>query len=70
LSEEETALQSQVMAAMGDADTLTSGGNVLATWKSAKAPERIDTKRLRADHPEIAAHYTNIGEPSRRFIIK
>lgn len=60
-----------IMKALGEAETLLDdGGNVLATWKLAKAPERFDAKALKVEHPEIYEKFVKVGEPSRRFLLK
>lgn len=57
LKEREDALKLTIMAEMQDAETLTDMGDPIATWK-AQTAERIDSKALRADHPDIAALYS------------
>ena len=53
------------------ADTLCSeNGRILATWKEQKGAQRIDSKRLKSDRPEIYAAYSNIGESIRRLLLK
>lgn len=50
-------LDVQIKEAMGDRTVVTSvDGDVLATWKPTSST-RIDTKRLKADHPDLAAAY-------------
>lgn len=39
-------------------------------WKSVKPREAFDTKRFKADHPELAPAYISEGNPTRRFSIK
>lgn len=48
----------------------TIDGKVLATWKQSKAAERIDSKRLKAEKPEIFSQYLQDTKPTRRFILK
>lgn len=60
-----------VMSALGEMDTLASpGGQVLVTWKAAKAAQRFDAKALQAAHPDLYAQFLKTGEPSRRLLIK
>lgn len=61
-------IDAQVMAAMGDAEEATLGGQVVVTWKST-VRKTVDTKALRAEHPEVAAAYT-VANESRRFLPK
>jgi hypothetical protein len=59
------------MKALGDkGDTLVHAGNVIATWKLAKAPQRFDSKSFAKAHPELATQFTHAGEPSRRLLLK
>lgn len=56
---------------MQAADVLRSPeGKILATWKASAGAQRIDTKKLRASYPQIAADCTVLGEPVRRFLLK
>jgi putative phage-type endonuclease len=42
-------------------------GDRLATWKPTAGARRLDTKALRADHPDLAAEYTRQAAPGRQF---
>jgi hypothetical protein len=55
---------------MGEAETLTYQGKVIATWKAPKPSYRLDSKRLEMDHPQIASHYKIPVQNSRRLVIK
>lgn len=57
LEAREDALKLQIMEEMKDAEVLTDMGDPLVTWK-AQSADRIDTKALRKDHPNIATLYT------------
>jgi putative phage-type endonuclease len=46
-----------IASAFEDAETITCAGDVLGTWKTQEAA-RLDSKALKAAHPEIAAQYT------------
>lgn len=46
----------------------SSEGTVI--WKSVKSRETFDTKRFKADHPELAPAYISEGNPTRRFSIQ
>ena len=37
------------------------------SWKIGKGRRSFDTKRFRADHPELANEYTNVADPARSF---
>jgi putative phage-type endonuclease len=55
---------------MAENDTLTMNGSTLATWKQRKASERLDTKRLKAEAPEVYSRFAVTGEPTRTFLLK
>lgn len=57
LSEQITEKEDQIKLAIGERTTLTLGGNKIATWKTGSR-NTIDSKALRADHPELATQYT------------
>ncbi len=60
-----------VLAALGEADTLTdAAGRTLATWKASKPAMRLDGAALKAAHPDLWQQFAKPGEPSRRFLIK
>lgn len=57
-----------IQQAMGDASrAVFQGGEV--TLRRSKDGTSLDTKRLAADHPDIAANYTVIRPGSRRFVL-
>jgi putative phage-type endonuclease len=70
IQEQEETLKAFVMGEMGEADTLSAGDKILATWKAAKAAKRFDQKAFEADHPELYAQYCKDGNPTRRLLIK
>jgi putative phage-type endonuclease len=68
--EEISTIKQSIMNQMGEAETLTYEGKVLATWKAPKPSFRLDSKRLELDYPEIAANYKTAVQNSRRLVIK
>ena len=68
--EEISAIKQNIMNQMGQAETLTYQGKVLATWKAPKPSFRLDSKRLEQDHPQIASNYKTPVQNSRRLVIK
>lgn len=67
------SLEVKIKQYMGEnnAESLVDvNGVALCTWKNAKGAARIDSDRLKKEQPLIAAQYTKIGEPSRRFLLK
>lgn len=63
-------IKEQIMSTLGEAETLTYQGHVIATWKSPKPSYKLDSKRLTQEHPEIAEQYQVPIQNSRRLIIK
>ncbi len=68
--EELSAIKTQIMAQMQDAEVLTHEGSILATWKAPKPSYRIDTKRLQTEEAAIFDKYKVINQASRRLVIK
>ena len=68
--EEISAIKQNIMNQMGEAETLTYRGKVIATWKAPKPSFRLDSKRLETDHPQIASNYKIPVQNSRRLVIK
>jgi len=52
------------------AQLMAPDGYTLATWKTSKPSEVIDTKRLRLEQPELAKQYSTPRAGSRRFVLK
>ena len=68
--EEISSIKQNIMNQMGEAESLTYQGKVLATWKAPKPSFRLDSKRLEQEHPEIASNYKMPVQNSRRLVIK
>ena len=67
-SEEEA--KAVVFKLLGSNDTLTSAGNVLATWKAQDGAKRFDSKAFQIAHPALYQEFIKVGEPISRFLIK
>ena len=63
-------IKQSIMSEIGEAETLTYQGKVLATWKAPKPSFRLDSKRLELEHPELASNYKFSVQNSRRLVIK
>ena len=71
LEEREDQFQTLVQGYMEDKATLASiDGNVLATWKSAKASMKFDAKLFQEAMPDIYKQFIREMPGSRRFLIK
>ncbi len=66
----EEQLENAIKLAIGTGEVLMDGARTLATWKSAKPSKKIDTKKLQAENPAIAAQYEITVPGSRRLLIK
>ncbi len=63
-------LEGEVKQYMGACDTLVRDGMTLATWKQRAASTRLDSKRLKAEAPEVYERFAVTGEPTRTFLLK
>ena len=71
LEDREDQYQTLVQGYMEDKATLASiDGNVLATWKSAKASMKFDAKLFESAMPDIYRQFVREMPGSRRFLIK
>lgn len=70
LEKERDNITATIMAFMGEADTLSEGSKVLATWKQAKGRTTLDGERLKTELPKVYEAYLKTGEPTRRFLLK
>jgi predicted phage-related endonuclease len=68
--EEVSSIKQSIMQSMGEAQTLTFAGKVLATWKAPKPSFRLDSKRFELEHPDLASSYKLPIQNSRRLVIK
>ena len=71
LEAREDQFQTLVQGYMEDRATLASiDGNVLATWKSAKASMKFDAKLFESAMPDIYRQFIREMPGSRRFLVK
>ena len=71
LEERKDQFETLVQGYMQDTGTLTSiDGNVLATWKSAKASKRFDSSLFKSAMPDIYNQFVVEQAGSRRFLVK
>ncbi len=62
--------ENRIKLAFGDAEAISYGGQVIATWKSPKPSEKFDAKAFTKDHPEMVKDYMVTTQGSRRFLLK
>ncbi len=64
-------LEVEIKSFIGENEVLTNENGVpIITWKAARGAERLDTKAVKENEPEIWERYIKIGEPTRRFLVK
>ncbi|WP_432414822.1 YqaJ viral recombinase family protein [Chromohalobacter israelensis] len=66
---EEARLKHRLQQAMGEATLATFPSGSLS-WKQAKPTTRLDTKALRAAHPDLVAAFEREVPGSRRFVVR
>lgn len=70
MEEQQSELEAKLKMCFGDAEAISYGGNIIATWKSGKDSEKFDAKSFQAAHPELAQQYMKTVKSSRRFLLK
>lgn len=66
LEDERDTVQNMICKCIGDSEGVQSAG-IKMTWKLTAGRESIDSKKLKAEHPEVYAAVTKHGEPTRMF---
>lgn len=65
------AIEVVIKSFMAENDTLINeNGGTLCTWKARKGAERVDTKALKADEPDVYERFIKVGEATRTFLVK
>lgn len=67
LKDTETRLRQAIEHHMGDAQNGTLDGDTIITWRVGAKPRRFNQSAFKAAHPDLAAEYTELGEPARPF---
>ena len=70
LGDEIEALTEEVKLVMRENEILTIHGTIAATWKQSKPRETVDTKKLKAEFPDVFELVKKTGEPVRTFKLK
>jgi hypothetical protein len=71
LEEQESKWQAAIQGYMMEAAELVSvDGNVLATWKTAKASKRFSAELFKSSMPDIYEQFVTEQPGSRRFLVK
>lgn len=61
--------ENKLRAMLGDAEAGTTGSGRRVTWKTQAGRVTLDSKRLKAEKPEIYEQYSKTGKPIRVFKI-
>lgn len=69
-TDEKKKYEEQIKLALRDAETLTSFGQILITWKQGKLLSKFNEKGFAIDHPELYEKYKIDKPGSRRFLVK
>jgi predicted phage-related endonuclease len=71
LENKEEIAQARLMSFMGDkAELVNVAGDILVTWKTAKASKRFNAKRFEQENPKLYEQYKDETAGSRRFLVK
>jgi predicted phage-related endonuclease len=71
LAGEVKVIEAEVKKSMRESAVLVDElGVELVTWRTAKPSTKLDTKRLKAEQPELAREFSIEVPGSRRFLIK
>lgn len=66
----EDELAAEIQGYMTDAEQITYGGDVLATWKNVKTNPRFDLDKFKAEQPDLYKQYLRDATAQRRFLLK
>lgn len=69
LDEVEAKARVEIENVLGTAETGTVNGKPVLTWKWSKPARRFDQTKFKAEHPDLAAQYTKLGDPVRRLTL-
>jgi len=63
-------LKSQIQLTMRDCEAVLYDGKPVITWKAARASQKFDAKRFKAENQDLYNDYLTEVAGSRRFLIK
>ena len=70
LEKRKEEIEGRIKFAFGDAESISYGGNTLATWKAPKPTRKFDSKAYMKDHADLCAPYLKETQGARRFLLK
>lgn len=66
---EEERIKAEIAGLLGEAEAGMFGGREIIRWANVKGRRDLDTKRLAAEHPDIAKEYTVQRDGTRRMTL-
>ena len=70
LQEQADIAKAQIMAFMGERESLIVSGKPAITWKTQAGAKRFDSAAFKEAHADLYPMYLKQGEASRRFLVK
>jgi len=70
MEERKDELENRLKMVFNDAESITYGGDVLATWKAPKPSAKFDAALLKEKHPDIYNECVTEQQGARRFLLK
>jgi len=70
LTTEKDKLHDAISVTLGNAEMATYGDEIICTYKFSKPVERLDSKRMRKEMPDVCAAFTIKAEPQRKLYIR
>lgn len=70
LEERQEEYEATIKKAFTDAEAMSYGGDVIATWKAPKPSMKFDAKTFQAEHPDLAKPYMIETQGARRLLLK
>ena len=70
MEEKKSETEAMIKIAFADAEAISYGGKIIATWKAPKPSSKFDAKAFQAAHPELAREFIVPTQGARRLVIK
>lgn len=70
IEERKEELEARIKLCFGDAEAISYGGEVLATWKAPKPSKTFDSKAFKAAEPALYSSFCKETQGARRFLLK
>ena len=70
MEEKKSETEAMIKIAFADAEAISYGGKIIATWKAPKPSSKFDAKAFQAAHPDLAREFIVPTQGARRLVIK